>query len=153
MGRVIPAGWLGMGLVALIVAEASLGGWRGRRRSFTLPLVALVGVLLFLAAPRLPAATYNSTSTSPNSAVALLMAAFVGIEIITGHQREIRRRTTNLPRALLLAPALIALLAMGVAAELGPILSLAPDTPLAPLGEAIGGLPGQAATLGAAMTR
>ena len=149
-GLVIPAGALAMGLLALIVAEASLGGWRGRRRSVTLALVALVAVLLFLAAPRLPEATYVTTSAPPNSAVALLMAAFVGIEIIASHQREIRRRTTNLPRALLLAPALMALLTIGVAAVLGPVPNLTPATPLAPLGEAIGGLPGQVAILGAA---
>jgi uncharacterized hydrophobic protein (TIGR00271 family) len=149
LGVAIPAGLLGMALTALVMLETSLGGLHGRRSPFTVPLLILLAVLLLLAAPRLPQAEHITTSPQPNSAIALLMAAFVGIEVITGHQREIHRRTANLPRALLLTPALTALVAIGVAGVMGPIPLLTPQAPLAPLGEAIANIPGRAATLGA----
>ncbi len=147
VGTPVPLGLLATGLLALLILESGLAGWRGRRPSLTLPIIVLLAALLLLAAPRLPRIGYAPAYSQPGPAIALLMAAFLGVEIVTSHQGEMRRRTTNLPRALLLTPALAAILGIGAAAVAGPAAAQAVEAPLAPLGEAIAGPLGQTATL------
>jgi uncharacterized hydrophobic protein (TIGR00271 family) len=142
----VPTPLLAMGLLALTVLESGLGG-RSRRLPFTLPMVILLIMLALLAAPRLAAANYMRTSSQPGPAVVLLVAAFIGLEIVVNHQRELRRRVTNLPRVFLLTSALAAAIGIGVAIAAGPYAVKVAGAPLAPLGEAIAGLPGRAIVL------
>jgi uncharacterized hydrophobic protein (TIGR00271 family) len=146
----VPTNLLAMGLVILAVLENSLGGWSNRRLTFTFPLMILLIALALVAADRLPAADYPATSPQPGPAVALLMAAFIGLEIIPNQQRSIRGRTTNLPRALLLTPALAAVVGIGLAAAAGPYAAKLTSAPLALLGEFVAGTPGRIIVLIAA---
>ncbi len=146
LGLTVPTNLLAMGLLALTVLESTLGG-RSRRLPFTLPMVILLITLALLAAPRLAAATYTREYSQPGPAVILLIPAFIGLEIVVNHQRELRRRVINLPRALLLTSALAATIGIGVAIAAGPYAAKVAGAPLAPLGEAIYGLPGRATVL------
>jgi uncharacterized hydrophobic protein (TIGR00271 family) len=147
LGLTVSPNLLAMGLLALAALESSLLGWSNRRLSFTLPLVILLIVLALLAAPRLAAATYTREYSQPGPAVALLTAAFIGLEIVANRQRELRRRATNLPRALLLASTLAAAIGAGLAIIAGPYAAKVAGAPLVPLGETIAGLPGRAVLL------
>jgi uncharacterized hydrophobic protein (TIGR00271 family) len=142
-----PTNLLAMGLLALAVLESGLGGQSSRRLPFTVPLVILLAALALLATPRLAAADYARVYSQPGPAVALLVVAFIGLERVANHQRELRRRAANLPRALLLTPALAAAIGIGVAIAAGPYAVKVAGAPLVPLGEAIAGLPGRATVL------
>ena len=145
----VPANLLAMGLLALVALESSLGRWNKRRLSLTLPTIVLLAVLALAAPSRLPAVSYTTTYPQPGLAIALLMAGFVGLETISSRQRELRRRTTNLPRALLLTSALTAVICIGLAAAAGPHATQVIGAPLAPLGEAIAGPAGYVTVLAA----
>jgi len=162
-GLTVPVGLLAMGLIALAALESYLPpllplsgeGWGGRLH-FTLPLVFLLVVLALLAAPRLPSTEYAAVYPQPGPAMALFMAAFVGMEIITSRQTEIRRRTINtfallsasLPRSLLGVPILAAALGSVLAAAVGAHAAEVTGAPLAPLGQAVAGATGRAMVLG-----
>ena len=143
----VPVGPLAMGLLTLVVLENNLGGWNNRRLPFTLPAVVLLVVLAITAAPLLPEVDYPALYHQPGPAITLLMSAFIGLEIVTGQQRNLRQRATNLPRALLLTPALTAVIGIGLAAVAGPYAAKTTGTPLAPLGEIIAGTPGRTTVL------
>jgi uncharacterized hydrophobic protein (TIGR00271 family) len=143
----VPAHLLAMGLLALTVLENGLGGRISRRLPFTLPMVILLAALALLAMPRLAAADHASVYSQPGPAVPLLVIAFIGLERVANHQRELRHRAVNLPRALLLTPALAAVVGIGLAAAAGPYAVKVADAPLVPLGEAIAGMPGRVAVL------
>ncbi|MBN1815244.1 MAG: TIGR00341 family protein [Anaerolineae bacterium] len=143
----VPADLLAMGLLALAALESGLGGWSRRRLPFTLPMMILLIALALLATPRLPAADYATAYSQPGPAMTLLTAAFIGLEIVANHQRELRRRATNLPRALLLTSALAAVAGVGLAAAAGSHAAEVTGAPLAPLGESIAGTLGSATVL------
>jgi uncharacterized hydrophobic protein (TIGR00271 family) len=147
LGIAVPANLLTLGLLALLFLESGLGRWNKRRLPFTLPTVILLVALALAAAPRLPAADYAATSPQPALAITLLAAGFVGLEAISSRQREIRRRTTNLPRALLLTSTLAAVIGIGLAVVAGPHATQVASNPLAPLGEAIAGPAGNTTVL------
>ncbi|MBN1976400.1 MAG: TIGR00341 family protein [Anaerolineae bacterium] len=146
LGLSVSTPLLAMALLALTVLESGLWG-QGRRLPFTLPMGILLILLALLAAPRLAAANDTRASSQPGPAVALFVAAFIGLEIVVNHQRELRRRVTNLPRTLLLTSALAAAIGIGVAIAAGPHAAKVTGAPLAPLGEAIAQLPGRAVVL------
>jgi len=147
-GLAVPVGLLATGLIALAALESYLGGGVGRRLHFTLPLVILLVVLALLAAPRLPSAEYATVYPQPGPAMALFMAAFVGLEIITSRQAELRHRTINLPRSLLGVPILAAALGSVLAVIAGAHAAEVTGAPLAPLGQAVAGATGRAIVLG-----
>ena len=151
LGLIVPTSLLGMSLVVLVALQSCLGGRIGRRLPFTLPLVILLVILVLLAIPRLPPGGYGKAYSQPYPAMTLLLASFIGMEMITGHQGELRRRATNLPWALLGTPVLVAVLSAVLAALAGPYAREMAATPLAPLGSAIAGAAGQAVTTGIAL--
>ncbi len=142
----LPVGLLGMGLTLLILLDSGLG--KRRRLPFTLLMAILLLALALVSRSMFSFADYAATYSQPRSAVPLLMAAFVGIEIIAGHLEEIRRRATQIPRVLIGAPVLAAALGAVLAAVAWPQARAAIQTPLASLGEATAGMAGQTAILG-----
>jgi uncharacterized hydrophobic protein (TIGR00271 family) len=138
---------LAMALAALVALESGLRRQRERRLPFTLPMVILLLALALAAAPRLPPADYRAVYPQPGPAMVLLMAAFVGLEIIVGHHEESCHWVVNLPRALLLAPVLVAALGVTLAAVAGPHAVAVTGAPLVPLGEAVAGATGRAVVL------
>jgi len=101
---------LAMAFVLAVVLISGLGVWGKRRLPFALPLIALLALLAGLGLSRRPTISYVPPHAQPGPAITLLMSAFIALEIITGHQAEIRQRAVNLPRVLLGAPGLVALL-------------------------------------------
>lgn len=145
----MPVGPLAMGLLALATLESGLGYWSSRRLPLTLPIVALLIALALVTAPRLPPIDYPAAYLQLGPAVTLLMAAFIGLEITTSQRRELYR-TANLPRALLLTPALAAVIGIGLAVAAGPYAAKTTGAPLAPLGKIIAGTPGRTTVLAVA---
>lgn len=143
----IPAGPLGMSLIALVVLACGLRGWSGRQLPFSVPMIILLAGLVLLAAPRLPADAYPAVSWQPRLTVTMLVAAFASLEITTGHQGELGRRAANLPRTMFGTPVLTVVLGAGLAVVASPLASTAPGTPLAPLGTAAAGEIGLVAVL------
>ena len=146
-GLMVPVNLLGLALVALVVLESYLGGWLRRRLHLTLPLVFVLLVLVLVAISRMPSADYAQGYPGLGPGLALLLIAFVGMEIISGYQGELRHRTVNLPRALLGAPVLIAVIGAALAAVVGPQATAVLRTPMTPLGEAAIGPAGRAMVL------
>jgi len=116
-----------------------------KRRNHTL-LILIFSVLLTLcliAAPRMELASMAPTEVDWKTLVNLLLVAFVGLEITSGLQGEITKRTTNAPRALFIAPILTGLITAFIAAViigLNPAGFLAePGFPLAGTAELIAG--------------
>lgn len=144
----VPTGVLGMGLVILVTLQSCLGGRIGHRLPFTLPLVILLVILALLNTSRLPPHDYDTTYFQPYSAATLLLTSFVGMEIVTGHQGELRRRAVNLPRALLGAPVLAAVLGAALVALAGSRSTEMVATPMVPWGRAVAGTTGQVVMAG-----
>jgi uncharacterized hydrophobic protein (TIGR00271 family) len=148
LGLTVPTGVLGMGLVILVALQSCLGGRIGRRLPFALPLVMLLVILALLGTSRLPSRDYETTYFQPYSAAMLLLTSFVGMEIVTGHQDELRHRAVNLPRALLGAPVLAAGLGAVLVALVGSCSTEMTATPMVPWGRAIAGTTGQVVMTG-----
>lgn len=152
LGLGVPVALLAIALTVLAALENLVWSllWRksGRRLAFALSLIVLllVAVVALLAAPRLRAQTPRPAATypPPGRAIPLLAAAFVGLEVIVGHQGEFRRRAVNLPRIFLSTPLLVGVLGALLAFAIG---SPATEVPLVAVGEVIGGPPGRAAIL------
>jgi uncharacterized hydrophobic protein (TIGR00271 family) len=141
-------GLLAMAVAAIVVLSAGVWAPGRRRLSFFMPLVFLVVVALVLvAAPKLAPAEELPVQPDYGPIVALLLAAFVGMEEIAGHQSEIRRRVVNLPRLLIVVPIVAGGLAALLAQVLGPHRAVVPGAPLVPLGEAAAGAAGRLAVL------
>jgi uncharacterized hydrophobic protein (TIGR00271 family) len=135
-----------MGLIILSISGTILSKWSHRRLPLTIIIVILLIALALIAAPRLPNTNYTATYSQMGPAIALLTAAFTGLEIVTSHQRNLRR-AADFPRALLLSSALAAVVGIGLAAATGPYATKVSGGPLVPLGEAIAGIPGSIAVL------
>ncbi len=141
-------GLLAMAMAVVAVLGAGVLAPIRRRLSFFLPLAFLVVVVLVVVGiPRLPAIDEIPARSDHGPTVALLLAAFVGMEAIANHQSEIRRRVTNVPRLLLFVPIAAAALAAVLVGLLGSHSASVEGSPLVPLGEAAAGDAGRAAVL------
>ena len=109
-------------LVVLSAINNGLGT-RGRRRGqANLFLIALFLGIALLAIPRIDLDNYAMTRPHWRETLTLLVVPFVGLEVVTSLQGEMRRRVGDLPRALLLTPSLAALLgAVIVAVTVGVV--------------------------------
>jgi APA family basic amino acid/polyamine antiporter len=116
LGLALPTWPWAAGLVILSAASNVLGtreSWR--RRVAILLMTVLLGFIL-LATPRIKPANYVAIHPNWRQALPLLMVSFVGLEVTASLQGEMRQRTTNAPRALLLAPLLAAALGAAIVA-------------------------------------
>ncbi|MGD1993547.1 MAG: amino acid permease, partial [Anaerolineae bacterium] len=135
----IPVQSWAVGLIVLMVVNNLLGTQTARRRLTTLLLVVillLTGTLLAL--PRVNLAYFTAPSPHWGRAIPLLLAAFLGLEITTSLQGEMRRRQTHALRTMLLTPTLaigvgvlVFVVAIGV---VGPQTLARSPVPLAQLG-------------------
>jgi len=99
------------GLVALSAANNAMGTRKGRRGTVGILMIAAIMTLTLLSAPQLEPGHYVIDARPDwGQALTLSLVAFVGLEITTSLQGEMRRRTHTAPRALLLAPLLTAAL-------------------------------------------
>jgi uncharacterized hydrophobic protein (TIGR00271 family) len=142
------------GLVVLLAINNSLGTQEGRQGLVTalaLFMLLLLGVV-FLAVPHIELGNYRGGPQNWGRAITLLMTSFVGLEITSSLQNEMRRRERNVPRALLLTPALAAgigaIIAAIVTGVLGPELLDDWRNPLAVLGASVAGGAGRPLVLG-----
>lgn len=148
---VLPTWPWAVGLVVLLTVINVLGtreSWRRRIAIFL--MIVLLGYIL-LATPRIQPANYVAPPPNWRQALPLLMVSFVGLEVTASLQGEMRRRRTNAPRALLLAPLLAAVLgativsvAIGV---VGPEALADSRVPLALLGARVAAASGRSFTL------
>jgi uncharacterized hydrophobic protein (TIGR00271 family) len=131
------------GLVILLAVNNALGTQENRPGRVTILLVTILLGFTLLAVPRITLAHYAAARPDWGQALTLLMVCFVGLEITANLQGEMRRQTTNAPRALLLAPLLIAVLgATIIAVTVGVVGSEAladSQFPLALLGASVAG--------------
>lgn len=142
------------GLVFFLAINNAVGTREGRRGLVTAFLVftILLVALILLAVPRIDLAHFRDGPWDWGEAITLLMVAFVGLEVTTSLQNEMRRRERNVPRAVLLTPALAAVIgaisAAVVTSVLGPELLSGPQHPLALLGARVAGGAGRPLILG-----
>ena len=147
----VPLGLLASGVVVI----AALGRFipRARRRGSRTAVAYLLG---FAALVALGIARANSANMRPMrldviATLPPLLAAFVGLELITSFQRAARRRVPGTPLAMIIAPSVAALLGAVVAIMVVGVAGgqAAADVPasLGLVGEAIRGRWGQAAIL------
>ena len=147
----IPLGLVATGVVLVTALGAAFV--RQRRRSAGLAIALIVGlsILALLAIPRIQPANLGTGDLGLRSVLPPLVVAFVGLELITSFQRQTRERASNLPRALLIAPAAAAALAAVLAAVAvgvaGRQEATAAASPLALVGRAIAGFWGETAIL------
>jgi APA family basic amino acid/polyamine antiporter len=137
-----------VGIVILLAVNNVLGtreSWR--RRMAILLMTVLVGFVL-LAAFRIKPANYAAPPPNWRQVLPLLMVSFVGLEVTASLQGEMRRRTANAPRALLLTPLLAGTLGAAiVAVAVGVVGSKSvadSQVPLALLGASVAGRSGWA---------
>jgi uncharacterized hydrophobic protein (TIGR00271 family) len=144
----LPAWPWAVGLVILLAINNVLGTREGRRRRIAILLMAILLGFILLVTPRIRLANYAAPHPNWRQALTLLMVSFVGLEVTANLQGEMRRRTTNAPRALLLTPLLGAALGAAiVAVAVGVVGSKAladSRVPLALLGASIAGRIGRA---------
>ncbi|HET90404.1 MAG TPA: TIGR00341 family protein [Chloroflexi bacterium] len=129
------------GLVMLLAVNNALGTWRGRHGLLVaLSLFTLVGFAM-IAAPHITTTDYVAANQDWRHGITLLMAAFVGLEVTTSLQNEMRQQKKNIPRSLLLTLGLSAGLGMLVVAVaigvVGPEMLTDSPTALAAVGERI----------------
>jgi uncharacterized hydrophobic protein (TIGR00271 family) len=143
LGLALPIWPWAAGLVILLAVNNALGTQESRPARVTILVMAILLGFALLAAPHIKLANYVSIRPNWRQALPLLMISFVGLEITASLQGEMRRRTTNAPRALLLAPLLTAVLGAAiVAATVGVVGSEAladSQIPLALLGASVAG--------------
>jgi len=99
--------------ILVILSAANNGlGTQGRRQGQLIFLLMVIFLgFAMLAIPQINLDHYAMTRSNWRQILPLLMLPFVGIEVVASLQGEMRRRTRDTPRALLLAPTLAALLA------------------------------------------
>ncbi|MCJ7737767.1 MAG: amino acid permease [Anaerolineae bacterium] len=143
--------WMASVLVFITIALHNLR-FKGRRRvDFTIPvLIVLVG-LAGLSVGKPTGVNLPTGPGRPDQAMSLLLAGFVGLEVITSYQQKIRQRIITLPRALLMTPLLAATIGIVVSAEMassiGNPASAASQPILALWAEQIAGQAGRIAVL------
>lgn len=145
LGLTLPVWPFAAGLVVLLATNNALGTRQGRSgliTAFLLVMVLLVGFALVTASD----INFDHYSEGPRDwrqALTLVMASFVGLEITAALQREMRRRSQDVPRAFLLTPVVAvlvgALLAAVIIAVVGPTAWSDPTLPLELLGSRVAG--------------
>ena len=144
LGLTLPVWPWAAGLVILLGVNNGLGTQEGQQRGrVTAILLAMLLIFALLAAPYIRFTHYADAGPGWGRALTLLMAAFVGLEITTSFQGEMRRRTINAPRALMLTPLLAAVLGAAIAAVavgvVGAETLAGSRIPLALLGASVAG--------------
>ncbi|TEU13061.1 MAG: TIGR00341 family protein [Anaerolineales bacterium] len=143
LGLALPTWPWAMGLVILLAVNNVLGTRESWRRRIAILLMAVLLGFILLATPRIKPANYVAPPPNWRQALPLLMVSFVGLEVTASLLGEMRRRTINAPRALLLTPLLAgALGAAIVAIAVGVVGSEAladSRVPLALLGASVAG--------------
>lgn len=141
---VLPA-WPWAALLVVLSALNNGLGTQGRRQGqlFIFLMVVFLGFVL-LAIPQINLDHYSMTRPNWKPVLTLLMLPFVGVEIVANLQGEMRRREKDIPRALLVTPALTALLAALIVAVVVGVVGIRPiassTVPMAWLGShVIGG--------------
>ncbi len=114
LGLALPVWPWAVGLVVLLVVNNVLGTRKGRRRWVAVLLMMVILGFVLLAVPRIKLINYVAVRPNWRQALPLLMVSFVGLEVTASLQGEIRQRKTNVPRALLLAPLLAAVLGAAI---------------------------------------
>ncbi len=119
---VLPA-WPWAAILVILSAANNGLGTQGRRQGQAILLLIVVFLgFATLAIPQIDFDHYAMTQPHWKHMLPLLMVPFVGVEVVASLQGEMRRRTREAPRALLLTPALAALLgAMIVAVTVGVV--------------------------------
>ncbi|MCK5347201.1 MAG: amino acid permease, partial [Candidatus Heimdallarchaeota archaeon] len=143
LGLALPVWPWAAGLVILLAVTNVLGTRRGRRELVAILLMTVLLGFILLATPRIKLANYVAVRPNWRQALPLLMVSFVGLEITASLQGEMRQRTTNAPRALLLTPLLAAALGACIVAVavgvVGPEPLADSPVPLALLGASVAG--------------
>lgn len=132
-------------LILLLAVNNALGTRDGQRELVTtlLLFIAILFGIILLAVPHIELGRYAGGPQNWGEALTFLMASFVGLEITTSLQNEMRQREQSVPRSLLGTPVLVAVLGALVAAAVTGVLSLEQlaDSrhPLALLGASVAG--------------
>ena len=116
LGLALPVWPWAAGIVILLTVNHILGTQESRRGRITIFLMTLLLGFTLLAVPHIKLDHYAAARPNWGRALTLLMVSFVGLEITASLQGEMRRRTTDAPRALLLAPSLAAALGAAIVA-------------------------------------
>jgi len=113
----VPAWPWAVGLVLLLAINNGLGTREGRRELVTasLLMIALLVGITFFVVPQIDLQNLRGGPEDWRQALTLFMAAFVGLEITAALQNEMRRPARSATHALLLTPALAALIGAAVA--------------------------------------
>jgi uncharacterized hydrophobic protein (TIGR00271 family) len=133
------------GLVLLLGINNAVGTQQGRRGLVTVLAFLMVLLLGFtlLAVPHIELDRFGAGPQNWESALTLLLVPFVGVEITSSLQNEMRRRARDAPRALLLTPVLATIVvAVVIAVVLGVVgseASVDAQNPLALLGAKVVG--------------
>jgi uncharacterized hydrophobic protein (TIGR00271 family) len=142
---VLPAWPWAAGLVLLLGINNTVGTRQVRQGLVTVPallMIILVGFTL-LAVPHIEPDRYGAGPQNWENALTLLLAPFVGVEITSSLQNEMRRRARDAPRALLLTPVLativVALVTTAVVGVVDPEALTDAASPLALLGANVAG--------------
>lgn len=140
-----------MVLVLLITLVNTLHRRVGRGQLFSLLVVLLLVLLALLSLPQVRVEHYALEHPRLGEATSLLLAAFIGLEIITGRQREVRARAVGLTSALIVTLVVTVVLGAGLAAAVvgvvGPQATSLAGIALLPAGEAVAGSNGQVVVL------
>jgi uncharacterized hydrophobic protein (TIGR00271 family) len=113
LGLALPVWPWAAGLVILLAVNNALGTQESRPGRVTILLMTIFVGFTLLAAPHIKLANYVAIRPNWRQVLPLLMVSFVGLEVTASFQGEMRQRTTNAPRALLLAPLLAAVGVVG----------------------------------------
>jgi uncharacterized hydrophobic protein (TIGR00271 family) len=143
LGLALPVWPWAAGLVILLAVNNALGTQESRPGRVTILLMTIFVGFTLLAAPHIKLANYVAIRPNWRQVLPLLMVSFVGLEVTASFQGEMRRRTTNAPRALLLAPLLAAVLGAAIVAVavgvVGSEVLADSRVPLALLGASVAG--------------
>lgn len=142
--RVSLPSWPWAAILVVLSAANNGFGTRGRRQgqALILVLVVILGFIL-LAVPQIDFSHYRGSGRVWDLALPLLLATFIGVEIVANLQGEMQRREHDAPKALIIAPsfafalaALVSAVALGVT---GARTLADSSVPLAGLGAALAG--------------
>jgi len=110
----IPVTWTAIALVIITIVLHALQFKGQQHLAFTVPMLVVLVALTVLSIGRHSCTNFPVRSGRADQAMIPLLASFVGLEIITSYQQEIRRRVFTLPPSLLLTPVLAGLIGIVV---------------------------------------
>ncbi|NLE44826.1 MAG: TIGR00341 family protein [Chloroflexi bacterium] len=147
LGLSVASSGIACGLAILVTLIQLVRSRNTRSLRFTAPIILTLAIIaIFMLFGPVSAQTQRSGGRFA-PAITSLLIAFAGIELIANNQREIRRHLANVPRALLLPPAIAAAIGIGftavVLASVG-VQSLRDTTlPMSAVLQTVAGIPGQ----------